>query len=108
MTPPTPVNAGLSAQEWEQKKIKARAMLLKARLYRIMGIAFGVTGLVVFLFLYVKTADGNLLDALKNPLSILIIILPFLPAAIFSFLAQRADRAFYDFMQPPDSEGKDK
>jgi hypothetical protein len=66
---------------------------------RVFAIASVFVGLVVFTFLYFQKIEGRLLEALSDPRTIVVILVPFLPAAVLTFLAERARAKFVDFMQ---------
>jgi len=68
----------LSERELQQLKIKAGT-------YKILMGVFAVVGLIVFLILYVKNIEGHITEALKQPSTILMIVIPFIPAIVFSF-----------------------
>ena len=68
----------LSEKEFQQLKVKAGT-------YRILMGVFAVVGLIVFLILYVKNIEGNIVESLRNPSTIFMIIIPFIPAIVFSF-----------------------
>jgi hypothetical protein len=44
--------------------------------------------------MYVKNVDGRLVEALRNPLTIFVFLVPFVPAAVLSFLADRAEKRY--------------
>lgn len=48
--------------------------------------------------MYVKNVDGRLVEALQNPLTIFIFLVPFAPAAVLSLLADRAEKKYSDIM----------
>jgi hypothetical protein len=72
----------------------AQEYLIKAKLYRFMSLVFLAFGIFVFCALYVKNVEGKLLDALKNPMTIAIFLVPFFPAVVLSFLADGAEKKF--------------
>lgn len=74
----------------------AKEYLVKAKLYQIISIAFVSIGIVIFLILYIKNVEGNLVEALRNPYTILIFLVPFFPAAVFSMLSSRAEKKYYE------------
>ena len=80
--------------EWGENRQLARVLLIKSRLYRYFALAFALLGVVIFIFLYFRHIEGNLLQALQSPSIIPIIVLPFLPAFVLSLLAQRLERQF--------------
>lgn len=73
---------------------KARELVLKARLLRFAALIFAVTGLLIFLALYIKNIDGTLLSALTNPFTIFMVLIPFLPAAVLSWMASRLEKQY--------------
>jgi len=80
--------------EWGENRQLARVLLIKSRLYRYFALAFALMGVVIFIFLYFRHIEGNLLQALQSPSIIAIILLPFLPAFVLSLLAQGLERKF--------------
>ena len=78
---------------------EARSLLIRARLYRYIAVAFAFTGLAVFLFMYFTSIEGHLLEAVTHPSIIGAILFPFLPAAVLSFMASRTEAKFYAFLE---------
>ena len=76
----------------EETRLKARELLLKARVYKFFAIAFAGVGAVVFISLYFKHIDGHMLSALSRLSTVVMIIVPFLPALLFTFLSGRAEK----------------
>ena len=74
------------------EKAKLRAMLIKARMYRLASIIFALMGLVVFTVLFFDSMRGNFLTALRDPLFIVVVGFPFLPAAVLSWMAASAEK----------------
>lgn len=66
---------------------------------RFFAMASVVVGMAVFVFLYFTKIEGRLLEALSDPRTIIIVLMPFLPAAVMTFLAERAQTKFMDFIQ---------
>lgn len=73
---------------------KAQEMILKARLLRLVATVFAIVGLIIFLVLYAQNVEGTFFSAMTNPFIIAIIIVPFLPAAVLSWLARRIERQY--------------
>ena len=61
---------------------------------RFFALVFALAGMVVFIVLYLQNVGGTFFSALTNPFIITIILVPFLPAVVLSFLAQRAEREY--------------
>lgn len=66
---------------------------------RVFAVVTAIVGLIIFTILYFKVIEGRLQEALSEPRTILIILIPFLPAVVISFLAERARSKFIDFIQ---------
>jgi len=68
--------------------------LIKAKFYKGVSLLFVVLGLVVFMILYMANIEGRLMEALKNPFTLGIFLLPFLPAAVLSFMADNYEKKY--------------
>lgn len=78
--------------------------MLKARLLRFIALIFAIAGLLIFLALYIRNVDGTLLSALTNPFTIFIVVVPFLPAVVLSWMASRLEKQYdakYKKQTPP-------
>lgn len=87
-------------------RIQARALLLKARIFRVFALAFAVFGLLLFGVIYSRHAGGDAFAALKDVRIVTIILVPFLPAIVLSFIANRAEKKFFALLRPPEEEEK--
>ncbi len=76
------------------KEKTAQEYMIKAKLYRFMSLVFVTLGVFVFCVLYVQNIEGKLVEALKNPMTIAIFLVPFFPAAVLSFLADSAEKKY--------------
>lgn len=76
-------------------------MLLKARIFRVFALAFAVLGILLFGVIYSRHAGGNIFAALKDIHTVIIILVPFLPAAVLSFIASRTEKKFFALLRPP-------
>lgn len=89
--------------ELEQKRLLARGLLIKSRLYRFFALAFALTGVVVFITLYMRDVHGHLLEAMHD-LSI-IGLAAALPSGGTSFyLAQKTERQFAALVTKPEGD----
>ncbi len=73
--------------------------LIKSKFYRAVSLVFVVLGLVVFMIIYVSTVEGRIMEALKNPFTIGMFIIPFLPAAVLSIMADRNEKKYHKLTQ---------
>ena len=93
----------------EQTRLKARELLLRSRVYRYSAIVFAVMGAVVFLALYFRYIEGDIIHALHNPMLVMILVLPFLPAFVLSWMAAKTANKFMvllEKLQNSDAEKK--
>lgn len=83
---------------------------------RVFAVVTAFVGLIVFTVLYFKVIEGRLHEALSEPRTIAIVLMPFLPAVVISIIAERARAKFIDFIQtsvggeskPPPADNKKK
>jgi len=73
--------------------------LVKSKLYRFMSLLFITIGIFVFCVMYVQNVEGKLLQALKDPMVITVFLVPFFPAAVLSFLADRSEKKYIKMLQ---------
>ena len=78
------------------KEKNPQDFMVKAKLYRFVSLLFVTIGVFVFCAMYIQNIEGRLLQALKDPQTIFIFLVPFLPAAVLTILADRAERKFKD------------
>lgn len=74
--------------------MQARALLIKSKVYRLFALVFALVGITVFIVLYLKNIEGQFFDSLRSPMTIVILVFPFLPAAVLSWLANKQEKAF--------------
>lgn len=79
--------------------INPKEFLIRSKFYRGVSMVFVALGLVVFMFLYIANVEGRLMEALKNPFTIGMFIVPFLPAAVLSILADRNEKKYIKLTQ---------
>jgi len=96
----------------EATRLKAREQLLRARVYRFLALVCAVLGLVMFLSIYFRYVDGDIIGALTRVSTVLMLLLPFLPACVLSWMAVRAERKFMamlpDLTAPADKSAPNK
>lgn len=88
----------------ERTRLKAREYLLKTKLYRFITIAFLLIGVILFIFLYLTHVEGNVMDALRRPVTVLIFLVPFLPAAFLSFLTRKTEKKLFSILNTDNPE----
>lgn len=69
-------------------------LVLKAKIFRFFALIFALAGMVIFVILYFQNVQGTFLSALTNPFIVFIVLVPFLPAAVLSFMAHRLERKY--------------
>jgi uncharacterized membrane protein len=70
--------------------------LMQARLYRLMSTLFVMAGLLIFIIMYLKNVEGRLLEALRDPYTVIMVFFPFAPAVVLSFLAKSSENKYLD------------
>ena len=71
-----------------------RELLIKSKLYRTFSLVFVTIGIFLFCYMYVSNVSGRLMDALRDPLTILIFLIPFLPAAVLTWVADKFEKKY--------------
>ena len=90
----------------EQTRLQAREHLLRSRIYRFVALVCLLVGLGIFLALYFRYVEGDIVAALKKPATILILLIPFLPAAIIAHLAARSEKKCIRLIEQLQTEPK--
>lgn len=75
---------------------EVRQLLVKSKLYRTASLVFVTVGIFVFCALYINQVDGRLFEALRDPYTVLIFLIPFLPAAVLTWVADRFEKKYLD------------
>ena len=91
---PVKASKAITASAWGKNREHARKLLMKAKIYRALAIFFALVGIIMVVQSFVTRVDGHFLDAMRNPLTIIMILVPFLPAFVLSLLSQKAEREF--------------
>lgn len=76
------------------KEKDPKEYLVKSKVYRFASLLFVTIGILVFCVLYVKNVDGRFFEAIRDPFTISIFLVPFIPAALLSFLSDRAEKKY--------------
>lgn len=79
---------------------EARILLVKSKLYRTFSLVFVTLGIFIFCFLYINNVDGRFLEAMRDPYTILVFLIPFLPAAVLTFIADRFEKKYLEAVKP--------
>lgn len=84
-------------------RIKARTLMLKARIYRFVAAVFAFVGLAVFGMIFMRNMGQGVAHALSDPSMVAMLILPFLPAVVLSWRAKRMEKLFRSMVKdmPP-------
>ena len=76
-------------------------LLLQAKIYKFMTLLFALLGGLIFLILYLNNIEGRLLEAMKEPQTILFILIPFAPAFVLSLITKSKEKKYLAFKEPP-------
>lgn len=72
----------------------ARELIIKARIYRFLGLVFAILGLVMLIALFMRNVEGSLFSSLTNPYIVVMILFPFLPAIVLSMRARSFEKKY--------------
>ncbi len=84
---------------------EAKMFLIKSKIYRGIAFVFLIIGFGVFLALYIQKSEGDIMQALRDPATIIMVVFPFLPAVVFSFMSGSLEKKAYALL---DTGGKDE
>ncbi len=80
---------------------ETRQLLVKAKLYRTFSLIFVTIGIFMFCFLYISQVEGRLLEALRDPYTIMVFLIPFMPAAVLTWIADRFEKKYLAAVKKP-------
>jgi hypothetical protein len=86
----------------EETKKQARELLIKSKVYRIIANIFAFVGVIIFIVLYFSYFKGDVMASLRDPITILFVIFPFVPAIILSLKGKKAEGALQKLLSPPE------
>ncbi len=66
-------------------EIERKKLLIKAKTYKMFAGFFTIIGLVVFFMIYINNIENQLLESLKKPETVIMIIVPFIPALFLTW-----------------------
>jgi hypothetical protein len=84
-------------------KLEAKEYLMKAKIYRLFAIVSALVGLGLFLFLFFHMTHGNVMEIANNPMAVVILVFPFIPAFIFSRTSRNAEKKLKSLLEEPDA-----
>lgn len=82
----------------------AREFLIKSKLYRFLALVFAGAGVLIFMFLasqQLRMEGGSFVKALLDPVTVALIVFPFVPAIVLSFMARHAERRLAETLKEP-------
>ncbi len=71
---------------------------MKGRVYRFLAIVFAIVGAAIFAVIFQMQAEGNIQKAVTDPIVVGMILLPFIPAALLSFISGRCNDKLRDLL----------
>lgn len=69
-----------------------RVLLITSKVLQMCADLFAVMGIVLFAFIYFKHFRADPMAAIQNPSFVVILLIPFLPAAVMAYLAAKKRR----------------
>lgn len=82
----------------------ARELLIKSKLYRFLARVFAGVGVLIFIFFAsyrMRMEGGSFVQTLLDPVTIALIVFPFVPAIVLSFMARRMERKLAEILKEP-------
>ena len=76
----------------DEKKVQARELLIRSKVYRILAIVFLFVGIAVIALIYRNVSGGDAARALENPAIIVGMLVTFLPAFVLSLMSSKAEK----------------
>ena len=81
-------------------KERAREYLIKSKLYRFLALIFACLGVLLFAYSYFEQSEGgNIFALLRDPVKIIFLLFPFVPAIALSIMATRAEKKLSEFLK---------
>lgn len=81
-------------------KERAKEYLIKSKIYRFLALVFAGMGVLLFCYsFFQQSGGGNILTLLRDPVSIVFLLFPFIPAVALSIMARRAERKLAEFLK---------
>lgn len=84
-------------------KERAKEYLIKSKLYRFLALVFACIGVLLFCYTFFEQMQGEegLVGLLRDPVRLVLLMFPFVPAVALSFMAQRAERKLAEVLKEP-------
>lgn len=86
----------------------AKKYLIQNHLFRGVGVALALMGLIVFVTFYQKFIDGDVMNFIRRPYLVAVMIIPFLPALVLLLMSKRARRNAANVLAKNPAETGDK
>jgi FtsH-binding integral membrane protein len=84
----------------EADKKQARELLIQAKVYRALTVVFACLGAGIFAALFFQHHNGDLMASLQDPMTVVFIIFPFVPALWLSRKSRKAEKALSKLLTP--------
>lgn len=78
---------------------------MRVRTFRFFSLAFVVVGMAVFT---VQVMRGDALTIFTSPMTVALILFPFIPASVFAFIAERAQKKLEKMLHQDEAKGVKK
>lgn len=89
---PQPQQDTPEMRAFKAKRRKARELIIRVKLYRLLAVLLAVLGLLIFASLYYEYIQADLMAALTDPKTVMFVLVPFLPAAIIAWIARGEEK----------------
>jgi hypothetical protein len=82
-----------------ERLTKIRAAYSKAKACSVLGVVFAVTGFFLFASLFQQRVAPDPISALSDPSTLLLVVFPFVPAIVLSFVARRYEKRYLALLE---------
>lgn len=96
----TPIKEGASPLTPDQRLVQARVVYAQMKTHMFMAILFGICGLFVFGILYDRYIAADPWTAFKNISTMGMVVMPFIPALIFTFFYRKQEKRYLELIRP--------
>lgn len=86
------------------QKEEARKLYIRSRFYRTAAYIFALAGIVIFSFIYFRVTEGDLSLLFRDPVLVGLLVFPFMPAFVLSWMAARLELKFDRYLRSKDKQ----
>jgi Na+-transporting methylmalonyl-CoA/oxaloacetate decarboxylase beta subunit len=80
-------------------KEQIRVLLITSKVLQFCADIFAVFGIFLFAYIYFQHFQADPMSAIKNPAFVVILLVPFIPAAVMAYLASQKRRKIRQLLE---------